>query len=141
MQNSTVMKDSINYFALIVSSVSAYAASCVWFLFLFKDAYAAGLGKTKEQMDKGPSMLSASVMQLIGNFIMAWVLIWLMNKLDYGTTSQGMKLGAIVWLGFVAAVLGPMYAFQAFSFQFFLIGAGSILISLLIMGAILGAWK
>jgi hypothetical protein len=135
------MKESINYLALIVSAISAYAANYVWFLFLFRIPYMEGLGKTKEQMDKGPSMLSASLIQLAGNLVMAYVLVWLINKLGYTTAAKGTMLGAIVWLGFVAAVLGPMYAFQAYSFKFFLIGAGSVLLSLLIMGAILGAWK
>jgi hypothetical protein len=52
-----------------------------------------------------------------------------------------MLLAVLVWLGFVVAFLGPTYAFQAFSLQFFLIVAGSALVYLLIMGAILGGWK
>lgn len=51
-----------------------------------------------------------------------------------------MKLGMLVWLGFVASVIAPMYAFQVFSIQFFCVTTGAILCSLLATGAILGAW-
>lgn len=47
----------------------------------------------------------------------------------------------VYWLGFVAAVLGPMHAFQAFSLAFFAITSGGVLVTLLVSGAILGAWR
>ena len=134
------MKDSINYFALVASAVVSYLLSYVWFMMLFRAPYITGLGRTKQQMDQGPNMLVASGMQLVGNVVMAFVLAWLMKQLGYQTVLDGIKLGVIVWLGFVAAVMGPMYAFQAFSLQFFFINAGSVLISLVIMGATLGRW-
>ena len=134
------MKDSINYFALVASAVVSYPLSYVWFMMLFRAPYITGLGRTKQQMDQGPNMLVASGMQLVGNVVMAFVLAWLMKQLGYQTALDGIKLGVIVWLGFVAAVMGPMYAFQAFSLQFFFINAGSVLISLVIMGATLGRW-
>ena len=135
------MKDTVNYFAIIVSAVSAYVLSSVWYLVLFRAPYMEALGKTKEQMDKGPSMLSASIIQFIGNLIMAYGLVWLMNRLGYDGSVKGMQLGLIIWIAFVAAVFGPMYAFEASSFKLLLINTGSVLISLLAMGAILGGWR
>lgn len=135
------MKESINYFALATSAVVSYLLNFVWFMVLFRVPYMEALGKTKEQMDKGPDGITASIMQIIGNAVMGFVLMWLMKKLGYTTVMQGAVFGAIVWLGFVAAVLAPMYAFQAYSFQFFYITAGSVLLSMLATGIIAGAWK
>jgi hypothetical protein len=135
------MKESINYFAVAVSAVVCLALSFVWFMVLFFKPYAEALGKTKEQMDKGPNTIEASIMQLVGNFLLAFVLAWLMKKLGYNTIIDGIKFGAFIWVGFVAAILGPMYAFQAYSFAFFLMTSGSILLTLLASGAILGAWQ
>lgn len=135
------MKESINYFAVVTSAVVSLLLSFVWFMVLFFKPYAEALGKIKEQMDKGPNTLEASAMQLVGNFVMAFVLAWLMKKLRYNSLIEGVKFGAFVWVGFVAAVLGPMYAFQAYSFAFFLMTSVSILLSLLASGAILGVWR
>ncbi len=134
------MKD-INYFALFVVALLNFGIGSVWFLFLFREPFVAGLNKTKEEMAKGPSGISAGLMQVIGNLVMAFVLAWLMKQLSYQTPLQGIQLAAMIWLGFVAAVLGPMYAFEAYSLSFFFITAGSVLVSLLVAGAILGAWN
>lgn len=131
----------LNFLAIILSAVLSYAANFVWFMLLFRTAYAEGLGKTAEAMAKGPNAIQASIMQIIGNLVMATVLAWLMANLKYTGVSQGVLLAVIVWAGFVAAVLGPMYAFQAFSLQFFLITAGSVLLTFVITGAILGIWR
>lgn len=135
------MKDSINYFAIATSAVVSLLLSFVWFMVLFFKPYAEALGKTKEQMDKGPTTIEASIIQLVGNFVLAFVLAWLMKKLGYTTLMEGIKFGAFIWVGFVAAVLAPMYAFQAYSFAFFLMTSGSVLLTLLASGAILGAWQ
>jgi hypothetical protein len=134
------MKESINYFAVATSAVASLLLSYVWFMVLFFKPYAEALGKTKEEMDKGPNALEASAMQLVGNFILAFVLAWLMKQLGYQTLMEGIKFGVLIWLGFVAAVLGPMYAFQAYSLAFFFMTSGSILLTLLASGAILGVW-
>ncbi|RYU94231.1 DUF1761 domain-containing protein [Emticicia agri] len=135
------MKESINYLAVGTSAVVSLLLSYVWFMVLFFKPYAEALGKTKEEMDKGPTALQASAMQLIGNFVLAFVLAWLMKKLGYTTLIEGLKFGAFIWVGFVAAVLAPMYAFQAYSIGFFLMTSGSVLMTLLASGAILGAWQ
>ncbi|MBC7449960.1 MAG: DUF1761 domain-containing protein [Cytophagales bacterium] len=135
------MKEDINYLAIVVSAVISYAASFVWYMYLFRKPYIDGLNKTKEQMDKGPSMMEASLLQLAANLLMAFALAWLMKQLNYHTTMHGTQLGLFIWLGFVGAVLAPMYAYQAFSLQFFLITGGAPLVSLLIMGSIIGCWS
>ncbi len=69
---------------------------------------------------------------------MAYVLAWLIVHTGQQTVMGGLRLAALVWLGFIAAVIGPMYAFQAFSLLFFAITAGYPLVALLVMGVILG---
>lgn len=130
-----------NIWAVVVSALVSYGASSVWFLVLFREAYTKALGRTAEQLAAGPSIAVASVIQIIGNVVMAATLGWLMVELNMQNVAGGLILAAVVWVGFVAAVLGPMYAFQAFSIRFFFITAGSVLVSLLIMGVTLGVWK
>ncbi|MFA6170524.1 MAG: DUF1761 domain-containing protein [Candidatus Margulisiibacteriota bacterium] len=131
----------VNIWAAITGSLISFIVSFVWYMILFRAPYIEGLGKTAEQLAKGPSMLVASVLQLIGYLVTAVVLAWLMKRTGLQSVSQGLLLAVVVWGGFVAAVLGPFYAFEAFSLNFFFITAGNVLVSLLIMGAIFGSWK
>jgi hypothetical protein len=136
-----VFLKSINLFAVGVSTIASFFIGFVWFTVIFRHPYLAGLGKSAEQLAKGPSTLEASVLQLAGNLVMSFVLARIIVRTGQQTVIGGMQLGVLVWLGFIAAVIGPMYAFQAFSLQFFAITAGYPLVALLVMGAILGGWK
>lgn len=135
------MKQKMNIWAILVASVVSYLANFVWFIVIFSEPYLQGLGKTDEELALGPDGLQASILQLIGNIAMAYVLSWLMVRMSMQTALKGAKLGAVVWAGFVAAVLGPMYAFQAFSLSFFLITSGSVLLTFIITGLIVGGWR
>ena len=132
---------AINIWAVIVSGVVNTALGFLWYMVVFREPYIKGLGRTKEQLDLGPSGATATVYQLIGHVVMVYILAWLMAHLDYSSVSQGLKLAVLIWIGFVACVTGPMYAFEAFPFYFFLINTGYTLVCLLISGTILGVWK
>lgn len=132
------MTRSVNLPAVGVSAIAGFVLGFMWFGVLFRRPYLDGLGKTAEELAKGPSTLQASLLQLAGNLVMAYVLARLILHQGQRTIMGGVGVGALAWLGFVAAVIGPMYAFQAFSFQFFAVTAGYPLVALLIMGAILG---
>jgi hypothetical protein len=132
---------SINIWAAIVSGAASTALGFLWYMVLFREPYMKGLARTKEQLDQGPSGPTAITMQFFANIVMAYVLAWLMAQTDYTSVGQGIKLALLVWVGFVACVTGPQYAFEAFPFYFFLINTGYTLASLLISGAVLGAWK
>jgi hypothetical protein len=131
----------MNFFAVGVSAVASFVTGWVWFMVLFREPYIRGLDKTAEELAKGPTAVPSLLLQFAGNLVMALVLGWLVVRLNSQTALQGMRVGALAWLGFIAAVLGPYYAFQAYPFSFFLINAGYPLVSLLMMGAILGAWR
>ena len=132
---------SINLLAVGTSAFVSTALGFVWFTIVFREPYLEGLGKTAEALARGPSAPVAAVMQLVGSLVTAYVLALLMERTGANTVTGGLGWGLLAWIGFVAAVIGPLYAFQAFSPTFFLITAGYPLVSLLLTGAILGGWR
>lgn len=132
---------AINIWAVIVSAVTTTALGFLWYMVMFREPYIRGLDRTKEQLAKGPNGMWASIIQLGGNLVMVYILAWLMIQTGNTHVSGGIKLALIVWAGFVACVTGPMYAFEAFPFYFFMINTGYTLASMLISGAVLGAWR
>jgi hypothetical protein len=135
------MPASINFIAVAVSAVVSFLLGALWFMVLFRAPYIRGLNKTAEELAKGPTALPSMLLQFAGSLVMALVLAWFITRLNVQGALGGMRIGAIAWLGFIASVLGPYYAFQAYPFSFFLINAGYPLASLILMGAILGVWK
>ena len=125
----------------LVSAVIAFGANFVWFTIVFRAPYLAGLGKSQADLDRGPSIVVASALQLAGFFIMALVLGWLIQRTGHGSLAGGLKVALIAWLGFVAAIMVPMHAFQAYPATFTAINAGGYLVALLIAGAVIGAWR
>lgn len=128
---------SINWWLVVSITVAAWIVSFLWFVVIFGKAYMAGHGRTKAQLDAGPSTPIASLYQLIGTFIQMSVLAWLVTSVRASSLAEGALLGLLVWLGFIAAYIAPMYAFQAYSVKYLAIVIGYPLVALLIAGTIL----
>jgi hypothetical protein len=126
-------RTTFNYGAIVLAASASSALSFVWFTLLFREPYLAGLGRSQAQLDQGPPVWGASVLQFLGYMAMVHVTAWLAARANLHTVVQGLSLGALLWLGFVAAVLGPMFAFQAFSLRFFAICSGCPLLCLLVI--------
>ena len=113
---------------VVVSVVATWLAGFLWFKVLFRLPSADGL-----------SPLTVSLLQHVGDIGFACLLAWIMVRTGRHTIRDGILLAVMVWLGFVAAVAGHMFAFRSFSLRFFAITAGSVLFALVIIGTILGA--
>lgn len=115
--------------SLLLSCLIAYLFSFFWYMFLFRNPYMLGLGKTAEQMSRGPSLAMASILQCAGYAITFFAIYYLFGLLGISSAKEVLLYSFLFWIGFVIGVIGPMYAFQAYSFNFFLIVSGNILIS------------
>jgi hypothetical protein len=135
-----VSSAGINYPAVVVAAVVHFILGAVWFWALM-DPWLAGIGKTSTDMTREGSPVLAYVIAFGSNLVLAWVLSWAMLVSGYQSVGGGMMMGALLWLGFVATTTATEYVFEARSFETFTINAGYPLVGMLIMGALLGAWK
>jgi len=125
---SKTTTEMIYVMPVVVSVVATWLAGFLWFKVLFRLPSADGL-----------SPLTVSLLQHVGDIGFACLLAWIMVRTGRHTIRDGILLAVMVWLGFVAAVAGHMFAFRSFSLRFFATTAGSVLFALLITGTILGA--
>ena len=102
--------------------------SCRWFKVLFRLPSADNFSSS-----------AVSLIQHIGDIGFACLLAWVMFRTGMRTVVDGIVLALMVWLGFVLAVAGHMFAFRSFTLRFFATTAGSVLAALLTIGVILGA--
>jgi hypothetical protein len=130
----------INILAVVVAAVVYWLLGAAWFTIL-KGPWMAGIGKTLEQLQKGVNPGIAYTVAFACNLIMAYVLGWVLVSTGEQTALRGAMIGALMWAGLVATSFGTAYVFEGRSFQIFAISAGYPLAGLVIMGAIVGAWK
>jgi len=137
---------SLNWLAILVAAVSTMIVGFLWYSpLLFAKPWMREMGydpndkaKTQEmQKSAGPAYAGSFVASLISAFTLALIL--------HGLNAQGLDFGLMVsfhvWLGFVATVQFTGVLFMKQSLKLFTINTGYQLVSYLVMGAILTAWR
>lgn len=126
----------LNYAAIVVAAIVAFAAGAVWYGLLGKH-WLAALGKGRDDIRPSPApFITAGVAELV----MAWILAGVIGHLGEITIRSGVVAGAFLWLGFVATTIAVNHAYQAESWKLTFIDAGHWLVVLVLMGGVIGAF-
>ena len=96
-------------------------------------------GVTDEQMRGG--MAKGMATWILGSVVMTFVLAHAVYYASATTVGQGMAVGFWNWVGFIFVVQMDQWAAAKRPFQLVLLNSGSYLVALVIMGAILAAWR
>jgi hypothetical protein len=128
----------ISWLAVIVAAVVKFLIGWGWYS-------PAVFGKQWQQLNKmtaaevQANMVPALIAEAIGDLIMAYVLARFVGHYGFGF-GIGVLVGFMAWLGFVATVLANQIFYERKPQQLILINGGYLLVSLVIMGAIVGVW-
>ena len=93
---------AVNYLAVIVAAIAAVVIGFVWYApQVFGDRWMKYLGKTRAELGQpGPAFGLAIVAALVN----AWVLALFSTNLGGTSLTDGIELGILVWLGFMATL-------------------------------------
>lgn len=135
----------LNYLAILVSALVYFAIDAMWFTILLKQ-WLAGNRLTMEQLQQygerpWHGQLIAYAVFFIGALIMATVLSLFTQMTGKQTILRGALIGLLAWIGFVLTTFSAEYAFEARAWRSVVVNTGAALIGMVVMGAILGAWK
>jgi len=129
----------LQFGAIIGATVARMAVGALWYSPpLFVKPWMAMAGISDQQMKEG--MGKAIGLDLLGSFIMAFVLVHAIRYAGATTALQGLAVGFLNWLGFVATILIGSVTYERKPFKYFLINGGYQLVSIMAMGAILAVW-
>ena len=130
----------INYLAVLVAAVAAFAFGAVYYISLSK-LWLAAIGFTKEQMAAGRSP-TPFIVSIVALLVMAWVLAGTVGHLGPGqvTVKNGIISGLFIWLGFVITTLAVNYAYGQRRPSLTVIDGIHWLGVLVVQGAIIGAF-
>ncbi len=136
----------VNVWAVLVSALATMVAGFLWYSpMLFAKPWTILMGydpndkaKLAEmQKSAGPSYM----MSLIASILSAFVLGKLIAVSGTVGAVDGLKIGLVVWLGFVTTVQFTNALFSRQPNKLYMINTGYQLVCYVAMGAILGAWR
>lgn len=128
---------NINWLSVLAAALSSFFLGGLWYGPLFGKVWMQAFNFSEEDLKKR-SIPKTFGLSLILAVIAAFILdMFIGHKADLLT---GFFAGFFAGLGWVATFTGIQYLFEMKSFKIFLVNAGYSLVSLSIMGAILGAW-
>jgi hypothetical protein len=130
--------ESINYFAVLVSALSAFLIGGIWYSLLFAKSWMKENGFTDEDLQKSNMGLIFGG-SFIFSLIISFVLVLFLGP--ERNAAMGASAGFMAGLFWVATAMGITYLFERKSLKLFLINAGYHVITFTLMGFILGVWK
>jgi len=130
---------SLNYLAIVIAALSGFALGGLWYSpVLFANAWLKGAGLSNEEVQKGnkAKIFGSTFVHFL---IMAFILAMFVNH-NNADASWGAGVGFHAGLlTFSAIAIHSLFELK--SWQLILINGSYSLISMIIMGAILGAWR
>ena len=128
----------INWLAVIVAAIVKFLIGWGWYSpMLFARQWQELNKMTAAEVQAG--LVPALIAEAVGDLIMAYILARFVGHYGSGF-GVGILVGFMAWLGFVATVLANQIFYERKPQQLVVINGGYILVSLVIMGAIVGVW-
>lgn len=130
--------------AILVAAIAMMVVGFLWYSpSLFGKAWMSLSGMTKEKIEKAKKSGSVNKSYAIA-FVMTLITAYVLNAFILKTQSisaaGGMAIAFWAWLGFMAAKSMGMFLWESKPMKLYWINTLHDLVSILIAGAILGAW-
>src|SRR3989344_4371000 len=133
----------INIWSVVVATVVAFIIGAIWYSpILFGKEWANLIGYNDKEIDetKRKGMVKFYIIQLVVTFITFCILGFAMSAIETQTASDGDIVGVLAWLGFIFPISVGVVIWERQPFKLVLINTVNMLLSLVVGGAIIGAW-
>lgn len=130
-----------NYLAIVVAAVACFLFEAGWYSFFLK-SWLSGIGRTMEWLENQgvrPALQFGTALGMAA--VMATAISCVTQLTGPQTALRGVKVGALLWAGFELTTISTEYVFEVRPWSLLAINAGYWLFGMMLMGAIVGAWK
>jgi hypothetical protein len=133
----------VNWIAIVVAAIAAFALGALWYSrTLFGRQWMAAHGHTPEKLAAMQSSMGKTyAFSFITYLIMAMVIALLMGLTGGNSVVQGIVIAVLAWLGFGFTIGLNSNLFSDKPATAFMIDAGYQFVHVIVMGAIIGAWR
>jgi hypothetical protein len=136
-QGAVLMSGSV-VLSIVVATVAAFVLSFVWYMAFggrlaeLSPAYAA---------DNAGASGTAAALELLRSLVLAAVLAVLAARVGADTWLEGAGLGLLAWVGFPLVLLAGSVLHERYPWRLAAIHLGDWLLKLLVVAAIVSAWR
>ena len=127
----------INWWSVIIAALSTFLLGGIWYGPLFGKSWMEAFDFSVEDLKKRNAAKTFGFSFILALFAALILDMFIGHQAD---TLTGLLAGFFAGLGWVVTFTGIQYLFEMKSLKIFAVNAGYSLVSLTIMGAILGAW-
>ena len=125
-----------NWLAVVAAAIVGLLIGIIWYAPPFFGRLAAGAGVGLPKRNANTAATSAVIVLVI-----AYALALIVRAVGANSVFDGAVVGGTVWLGFVLTLVLSSATFENRSLRYVAITTGQRLLSLVVMGAVLGAWR
>ena len=131
----------MNYWAILVAGVANFVFEAIWYS-VFMNGWLNGIGRTREWlMASGVNPNLQYLVALVCAVAIAGSISCLTQITGPQTALRGIRMGFMLWLGIVVTTFTTEYVFEVRPWSLVGINNGFWLVGMILMGAIVGAWK
>jgi Protein of unknown function (DUF1761) len=127
-----------NHMAVLVAAFLQWILGALWYSLLFVKPWMALTGHKQGERPKGAVFYM--ILSFFGGLILAFMVAHFVLWSGAATIGEGLFIGFICWLGFVAVPLFFETLYERRPFALFAINSGYWLLSLLISGGLVAMW-
>jgi hypothetical protein len=128
----------LNLWAILTATASAFILGGLWYSVLFGKVWMTANGFTEANVPKGNAKTFAVAFVL--TLVMAFNLAMFLND-SKTNTSWGATAGFLAGFGWIAMGIGVVAVFERKPLNYVLVNGGYMTVALVLMGAIIGAWR
>jgi hypothetical protein len=129
-----------NYVAVVVAAVAYWILGAIWYGALFSKPWMA-LEQMTDERARSMNPVLPYVITMVLNLLIAYVLSQIILWRNGNTAGRGAAIGVILWVGLIGPITFTTYMYEMRSHTLWAINEFYSLAGLVLMGAILGAWK
>lgn len=131
-----------NYLAIVIAAIACFLFEAGWYSY-FIQPWLDGIGRTREWLMSAagynPALQYGTA--LVCAALIATAISCVTQLTGAQTALRGVKVAVMLWLGFVFTTWATEYVFEVRPLSLFAINGGFWLLGMIVMGAIVGAWK
>jgi len=129
-----------NYWAILVATLASFVIAATRYS-IFLQPWLRGISRTLADLKAtGLPEWAPYIVALVMAGVMATAISCVTQLTGPQTGARGIRVGFLLWLGFVCTSLATEYAYEVRPLLF-AINAGYWLLAMMVMGFIVGAWK
>lgn len=127
--------------AVVLGALASFVVGFIWYSpGAFGKMWMKLSGISKQDMGdaKKKGMMGNMVVGFIAQLVMAYVLLMFMNQAGDVSPAGGAAVAAWAWLGFVATIMVGSVLWEEKPVKLYVLNVAQWLVSLVVMGAVLG---